>query len=222
MLRTIFSCVIMTWVLVSIGSAYGQPGQFTVVVPTTPGSAPGVEGVRPESSPGRRGGKPKVVPVLPADYKAKDKDGDGQIGLYEWERSKYAEFFKLDKNGDGFLTAQELVAKAPGSTAKLRIGGPDKEALPNPGNLSAYNQKIGETFSMSVTGQTGGAIWGTGSYTTDSDLATVAVHAGILKEGETGVIRVTITEPPAEFTGSMANGVTSGDWKEFPAAFTVR
>ena len=56
-------------------------------------------------------GKSRFAPSLPAEYKARDKNGDGQIGLYEWDRAKYAEFAKLDKNGDGFLTASELLAK---------------------------------------------------------------------------------------------------------------
>ncbi len=56
-------------------------------------------------------GKSRFAPSLPAEYKARDKNGDGQIGLYEWDRAKYAEFMKLDKNGDGFLTASELLAK---------------------------------------------------------------------------------------------------------------
>ena len=37
---------------------------------------------------------------LPEQYRKFDKDGDGQIGLYEWPRSasEYAEFKKLDLN----------------------------------------------------------------------------------------------------------------------------
>jgi Ca2+-binding EF-hand superfamily protein len=61
----------------------------------------------------RRGtsGTSRFAPRLPAEFLARDKNGDGQIGLYEWDRAKYAEFVKLDKNGDGFLTASELLSK---------------------------------------------------------------------------------------------------------------
>ncbi|MBS0202072.1 MAG: hypothetical protein JSS49_04170 [Planctomycetes bacterium] len=51
------------------------------------------------------------VPGLPAEYSSRDKNGDGQIALYEWDRKKLSEFTKLDKNGDGFLTPRELLPK---------------------------------------------------------------------------------------------------------------
>ena len=47
---------------------------------------------------------------LPDQYRARDTDKDGQIGLYEWPRSDYATFRKLDLNRDGFLTPQELTS----------------------------------------------------------------------------------------------------------------
>ena len=47
---------------------------------------------------------------LPELYRSKDKDGDGQIGMYEWPRRDLAAFRKLDRNGDGFLTPAELNA----------------------------------------------------------------------------------------------------------------
>lgn len=54
--------------------------------------------------------KARVTQSLPDDYRAKDKNGDGQIGLYEWDRKAFAQFFSLDRNGDGLLTPEELIA----------------------------------------------------------------------------------------------------------------
>ncbi len=48
---------------------------------------------------------------LPGEYARYDRDRDGQIGLYEWPRARIAEFLKLDKNQDGFLTPRELGVK---------------------------------------------------------------------------------------------------------------
>ncbi len=170
----------------------------------------------------RRNAKPRMVPVLPKEYESKDKNGDGQIGMYEWERSKYAEFAKLDKNGDGFLTPQELNSKGNVFGARTRGGALERDAQPAPANMSAYNQRIGETLPFLVTGRAGGSVWGTGTYTSDSSLATVAVHAGLLKDGEKGVVSVTMVEAPPQFEGSSANGVTTYGFGRYPAAYTVR
>ena len=64
-----------------------------------------------ETKPAAKPPKPrkKYTIKLPDQYRSKDTDHDGQIGLYEWPRSDYAGFQKLDVNGDGFLTPHELV-----------------------------------------------------------------------------------------------------------------
>jgi hypothetical protein len=56
--------------------------------------------------------KSRVTVDLPETFTAGDRDGDGQIGLYEWRQWKPSEFrlFALyDANRDGFLTPRELV-----------------------------------------------------------------------------------------------------------------
>ena len=58
---------------------------------------------------------------LPAAWAAADTNHDGQIGLYEWDRAKYAEFFALDTNRDGLLTPQEVArsgASSPSAAAQ--------------------------------------------------------------------------------------------------------
>jgi hypothetical protein len=47
---------------------------------------------------------------LPKWFKELDKDGDGQIALYEWREGgrDFEEFDVLDLNGDGFITIDEV------------------------------------------------------------------------------------------------------------------
>jgi hypothetical protein len=94
-------------------------------------------------------------------------------------------------------------------------------ADPDPGTLMNYQDKIGKSFHFKVTGANTHTIWGDGIYTTDSQLATAAVHAGVLQAGQTGIVKVTIVASPQTFNSSTKNGVTSQPWGVFPAAYKV-
>ena len=52
--------------------------------------------------------RPSPSSRLPDQFRSIDRDNDGQIGLYEWSKTDYASFIRLDLNHDGFLTPQEL------------------------------------------------------------------------------------------------------------------
>ena len=92
---------------------------------------------------------------------------------------------------------------------------------PDPGSLTGYTDKVGHSFAFKVTGRVDGFAWGTGVYTTDSTLAVAAVHAGALKAGETGIVRVTMIPSPAAFASTTQNGVTSSPWGVYPAAYQI-
>jgi hypothetical protein len=96
-----------------------------------------------------------------------------------------------------------------------------RNALADPGNVNAYAQQIGKTFAFRVTGVVNNAVWGTDVYTTDSSLAAAAVHAGVLRPGQTGIVRVKIVPSPPAFQSSSRNGVTSNAYNMFVAAFQV-
>jgi hypothetical protein len=97
------------------------------------------------------------------------------------------------------------------------------QALPDPGSLTAYQQPqhIGKTFVFTVTGRADGNLWGTGTYTLDSTLAMAAVHAGVLKIGQTGNVKVTILPAMAGFVGSTQNGITSQPYAQYPGAYQI-
>ena len=91
----------------------------------------------------------------------------------------------------------------------------------NPGSLQKFQGEIGKTFAFRVTGGNNGSIWGTGIYTSDSDLATAAVHAGALAIGQSGVVKVEIVTPPPGFAGSNQNGINSNPFQGFPGAYRI-
>lgn len=53
----------------------------------------------------------KLPKELPSWFEQLDTDKDGQVALYEWRQAKRAfdEFKTLDRNDDGYLTAEEML-----------------------------------------------------------------------------------------------------------------
>jgi hypothetical protein len=105
--------------------------------------------------------------------------------------------------------------RSPSATAQEIVN-----ALPDPGNLNGYQGQIGKVHTFRVTGNAGGGhVWGTDTYTLDSNLATAAVHAGLLKPGQTGTVRVKVLGPLGAYAGSVRNGVNSMGYGMFPGSF---
>ena len=100
-------------------------------------------------------------------------------------------------------------------------GGGGGQAQADPGTLQNFRGQNGKSFIFEVTGNANGSVWGSGVYTDDSTLATAAVHAGILKVGEKGLVKVTILAGEAAYAGSLNNGVTSSDWDDWGGSFRV-
>lgn len=90
-----------------------------------------------------------------------------------------------------------------------------------PYNMSGLCNTVGATFYFRVTGQTEGQVWGTDTYTRDSVLGVAAVHAGLVKPGETAVLRVVVVPALKSYLGSTRNGVTTSEYGEFPECWTL-
>ena len=88
----------------------------------------------------------------------------------------------------------------------VKAGG--RKALPDPGILNVQSQTPQVLF-FRVTGANAGTVWGTDIYTSDCSLATATVHAGVLKVGQTGVVKVTTIPHHPSYVGSTRNGITS-------------
>jgi Ca2+-binding EF-hand superfamily protein len=92
----------------------------------------------------RAGRLPEELPPWFAQY---DTDGDGQIGLYEWKKTRrpLSEFLAMDRNGDGFLTVEEVLryqadqdkkngTMTASSGPSPRSSGPPQGRFARPGN----------------------------------------------------------------------------------------
>jgi len=134
----------------------------------------------------------------------------------------------------GRLAVSELEGRSAKGAVRLRVADlrsltlPDADgidiskAIPDPGTLTGYENQIGKTFVFKVTGNTsGGFVWGTDVYTSDSTLAMAVVHAGLLTAGKTGYVRVRIVTPPASYSGSTRHGITSADYGPWQGAYRV-
>jgi len=93
---------------------------------------------------------------------------------------------------------------------------------PGAGPGTLFGKAIGETVEMRVAGRQNGFIWGTDIYTADSDVATAAVHAGALRNGEEGTVVITVVASPERHSASERNGVRSGAWGSFSRSFVVQ
>lgn len=108
--------------------------------------------------------------------------------------------------------------------AQIRALRPAPPARPQaaPNNMMGFTEKdLGKTFVFEVTGAIG-VLWGTDVYTLDSSLAAAAIHAGVLRSGQRGVVRVTLVDTRgAPFTGSLRHELSSHAWSSYPLGYKV-
>lgn len=121
---------------------------------------------------------------------------------------------------------QELIAyfDARGKLSRrrlLRLLEDNHIASVPPASMHGLCEKIGATYYFRVTGVTEGQVWGTDIYTRDSIVGAAAVHMGLLKPGETKVLRLVVEAARPSYPGSSRNGVTSSDYGDYPQCWRL-
>lgn len=93
----------------------------------------------------------------------------------------------------------------------------------DPGNLTEFTvADVGRVALFEVLGRPEGSVWGTDIYTADSRLAAAAIHAGVLREGERGLVRVTLLDGDGlTYEGSTRHGLQTYDYANYPVAYRV-
>lgn len=144
---------------------------------------------------------------------------------------------RQNKPADALPMLERLVAQAPSPEARAmyeaaqrRVRMEIERLAQAPGgqnggrvtHVEIQQLEVGDQVTVRLTGRTNGALWGDSIYTLDSDLATAAVHAGLLRPGETKAIKVWVVPAPESFSGANRNGVQSSKWGRFRAAFIMQ
>ncbi len=90
-----------------------------------------------------------------------------------------------------------------------------------PVNMIELGQDVGANYYFRIKGETEGQVWGTDIYTGDSMLSVAAVHAGIVKPGDSAVVKVTVVEPLQQYDGSLRNNIKSHDFGRYGTAYKL-
>lgn len=82
--------------------------------------------------------------------------------------------------------------------------------------------KAGDIVFVLVRGNPrAGTVYGSGPYTLDSRLRTAAVHAGLLAEGELGVLKLEVITSDDEHPSIERNGVRPNRWGRYAASYVL-
>ena len=149
------------------------------------------------------------------------------IGSPAWERDSAATLAAYASQGTEaayYLSNNVADSSAPAVVAMQQIpayGHVFDGTSRAPGNMTAQRGNNEQAFLYSLTGSTGGSIWGTDIYTDNSSLAKAAVHAGVLVPGETGAVRVTVKPGLPSYPAFSRFGVSSSSDGSYAGSFVI-
>jgi hypothetical protein len=89
-------------------------------------------------------------------------------------------------------------------------------SFPPNGMMLPFQGQIGKVYRVQMTGVQNGVIYGTNTYTLDSYIAAAAVHSGVLKIGETAIVRIKIVPGLNSYASSSQNGILSNAYGNYP------
>jgi len=162
--------------------------------------------------------KPKEDPLAEIDFELRDYDL-----VFAADGSKFA----------GKLLPDVLAAIVDGKDAKIGRGEAtvlvhaNSAAVPVKYDVVAsingcWETHLNKTVAIEVTaGLVGSSVWGSNPYTSDSYLPMAAIHAGVLKDGETATILLKILPDPGSYTGSTKHGITSSNYGVWRGCYQI-
>jgi hypothetical protein len=192
--------------LKKLQDAYGRDGQLEEA---------GVVGIlirRMEGGPSTKGlPRDVVIPAALREVIRQYKDELVEVrkkGELELLKRKEKIAVELKKLQDAFCRETKL-EEAVAIRDAIRDG--LNNPLPDPGFVLYPESDIGRVFYFQTTGttKTQSQIYGNDIYAAGSHLGMAAVHCGLLKDGQKGVVKVTILPRQKDYPSTTRNGVTS-------------
>ena len=160
-----------------------------------------------------------IVEVLPGESAYRGSSSNG-VTSSSW--GSYGLSFRFRSpvlSSPGFFGSESSGGSprpAPVPPAPVRVFGFEDPTL-----LTKIRTAPGAVVYFRVTGSGAGRVWGTGTYTIDSSVATAAVHAGILSAGQTGIVKVTVLPGRSSYEGSTRYGVTTAGYGSYGGSFSL-
>lgn len=129
-----------------------------------------------------------------------------------------AQLYSGDTQTIGLSLSNPISSRSIGVTTKAASTSSCSNYTTAPRNAQSLSNG---TYTYVVTGSSSGTIWGTGTYTDDSPIATAAVHNGHVTVGAKAVIRLTKSAGLSSYSGSTKNGVTSSNYGSWSGSYSM-
>jgi LCCL domain len=177
---------------------------------------------------------PRASRTIPAQPPLPPLPADAQRLLDQWKQDQASiidqlRFLQRTYRDDGH--AEDAAAVAAQVRALQQRGAPVlgsatadlvNEGLPTrdePILMSVFRHRAGETLSFAIRGRDDQQVWGTTTYTDASALETAAVHAGLLRPGQSGIIKVRVLPGQDSYDASNQNGVQSSAYGRYAGSY---
>jgi hypothetical protein len=98
------------------------------------------------------------------------------------------------------------------------------EGLPtsdDPVQVPSFREEVGKTLTFAIRGRIDETVYGTTIYADHSSLASAAVHAGIVRDGQRALVKVKLLPGQNSYEGSTQNGVQSFRYGQGGGSFQV-
>ena len=122
------------------------------------------------------------------------------------------------KTGGNKITSESILEINADQTLYAHWSGVTEISTPT--NLTSYRGNNNKIYSFMVTGNNStGKVWGSTIYTDDSTVSLAAIHAGLVKNGETKRVYVQILPGQSSYASSLSNSITSLSYGSYSGSF---